>query len=623
MDDSATQAEGRSRALLGRTIAGKFLIESYLGGGAMGAVYKARQVALDKDVAIKVLHGEHAGDAMFAARFQREAKAASKLDHPNSVRVLDFGQEPDGLLYLAMELLPGRDLFHVILEDWPISTQRAADIATQALAALAVAHDMGIVHRDLKPENIMLMSGTDDEGHARDVVKVCDFGIAKFTDAPEARTTGGGQKLTTQGIVVGTPEYMSPEQGKGEMLDARSDLYSMGVILYQLMTGRLPFEAETALGVVLKHVTEDPIPPRTVNPAADARLEAVCLKAMRKKRDERYQSARDMRADLRAVIGASDPLAHAATAQLAAVSSAEVAGNAPTALALDSGQVVAATASKLTPGGTVSASVPIETGSRGRAPLGLAAVLVLAIGGFVAWKTLGHPSGPPVVAAESLRAPTAAPPTTLEPIGADRGELPPLVPTPLESATSASVKPAAIPAAFPAGKAPASAALAAVPPPPPTATAAAAPPSVVAAPPPATTAAPPPVASAAPAAAPTVAAAPAAPAFDPSHAHVDWSVAGAGGGATPGAVQRAVSRVAGAWTQCYRSALVQRSQRIEGTGVLHMATDEAGNVVSAQVRGFDALPGVKSCIAGSARVRIDGVDTGDSWADIALSFRAE
>jgi serine/threonine-protein kinase len=381
MDDSATQAEGRSRALLGRTIAGKFLIESYLGGGAMGAVYKARQLALDKDVAIKVLHGEHAGDAMFAARFQREAKAASKLDHPNSMRVLDFGQEPDGLLYIAMELLPGRDLFHVILEDWPISTERAADIMTQALAALAVAHDMGIVHRDLKPENIMLMSGTDDEGRPRDVVKVCDFGIAKFTDAPEARSTGGGQKLTTQGIVVGTPEYMSPEQGKGETLDARSDLYSMGVLLYQLLTGRLPFDAETALGIVLKHVTEEPLPPRKVNPAADARLEAICLKAMRKKREDRYQGAREMRVDLRVVAGSTDPLAHAQTAKLAPLSPAGSVAHASTALAIDSSQIAAATASKLTPAGTVTESLSIEKPSRGRALLAAVAVLAVAAGG--------------------------------------------------------------------------------------------------------------------------------------------------------------------------------------------------------------------------------------------------
>ncbi len=215
MEGAGTKSAERERgAVLGRTIAGKFLIESYLGGGAMGAVYRARQIALDKDVAIKLLHGEHAGDPMFAARFQREAKAASKLDHPNSVRVIDFGQEPDGLLYIAMEFLDGRDLFHVIQEDWPLPTPRIADILSQALAAIAVAHDMGVVHRDLKPENIMIQRGTDDEGNPRDVVKVCDFGIAKFTDLRETPTTGGGQKLTTQGIVVGTPEYMSPEQAK-------------------------------------------------------------------------------------------------------------------------------------------------------------------------------------------------------------------------------------------------------------------------------------------------------------------------------------------------------------------------------------------------------------------------
>src|SRR5215472_17555767 len=147
--------------LVGRTIAGKFVIEAHIGSGAMGAVYRARQIALEKTVAIKVLHGEHAGETQFAARFHREAKAASRLDHPNSMRVIDFGQEPDGLLYIAMEFLDGRDLFHVIREDWPLPKARVADILSQALAAIAVAHDMGIVHRDLKPENIMILRGTD------------------------------------------------------------------------------------------------------------------------------------------------------------------------------------------------------------------------------------------------------------------------------------------------------------------------------------------------------------------------------------------------------------------------------------------------------------------------------
>jgi tRNA A-37 threonylcarbamoyl transferase component Bud32 len=615
MDDAASQADGRAPAVLGRTIAGKFRIESRLGGGAMGAVYKARQIALDKDVAIKLLHSEHAGDAMFAARFQREAKAASKLDHPNSMRVLDFGQEPDGLLYIAMEYLDGRNLFDVIREDWPIASRRAADIVSQALAAIAVAHEMGIVHRDLKPENIMLMSGTDDEGAARDVVKVCDFGIAKFTDAAEPRSAGG-QKLTTQGIVVGTPEYMSPEQGKGEALDARSDLYSVSVILYQLLTGRVPFDAETALGVVLKHVTEDPLPPRRLNPEADERLEAVCMRAMRKKRDERYQSARDMRAELRAVLGTTDPLAHAATAKLASVHDV---AHAPTALAIDSGEVVAATASKLTPAGTVTSSTPIEMRSRGRTVLAAVALLAVAAGGAVAWRTYTKPAPTPPVATDPFHAAQSAPNTTIEPIRAQTAELPPLEPT-----VPASSKPTAVLASLPpaTGRGVAAGAAVTAAPPAITTTAVAPPPAATTADPPATTAAAPPVAPPPPPVAssqPPPAAAP----FDPSHAHVEWSVAGAGGGATPGAVQRALSRASGGWTQCYRSALARRNERLEGTGVMHLTTDEAGNVVGAQVRGFDAMPGVKSCITSSARVHIDGVDTGDAWADIQLTFRAE
>lgn len=318
-------------ALLGRTIAGKFAIESFIGQGAMGAVYKAKQLALDKVVAIKVMHRTQrsgfggtppttgpqgreplSGDEMFAARFLREAKAASRIDHPSSLRVIDFGEEPDGLLYMAMEYLDGRDLYTLLQKDFPLAPARIVDIMMQALAAVAVAHEMGVVHRDLKPENIMVLASTDDEGNPKDLVKVCDFGIAKITARQtEVGTESGlGPKLTTAGLVVGTPEYMSPEQGRGESLDARSDIYSMGVIMFQLLTGRVPFEAETALGVVLKHVTDAPPKPSSIVASTDPRLEAICLRAMQKKKEDRYQTAREMRAELKALAATS--LAHVA-----------------------------------------------------------------------------------------------------------------------------------------------------------------------------------------------------------------------------------------------------------------------------------------------------------------------
>jgi len=196
-------------ALVGTTIAGKFRIEAMVGRGAMGCVYRATQLNLKKTVAIKVLNPSRPADGAYAARFKREAKAASRMDHPNSMRVIDFGEDEGGILYIAMEFLQGRDLLHVLREEYPLSRERIVSILSQTLAALAAAHEMGVIHRDLKPENIMLLPSKDDEGTAIEVVKVCDFGIAKIIEpdvdpiaGEPTRTATHTGTLTAHGMLI-------------------------------------------------------------------------------------------------------------------------------------------------------------------------------------------------------------------------------------------------------------------------------------------------------------------------------------------------------------------------------------------------------------------------------------
>ena len=278
-----------------KLIAGKYRVEQLIGEGGMGKVYKARQLALDKPVVLKVLRQTLLSDERTVARFHREAKAASRLNHANSISVLDFGQTDDGALYIAMEFVSGYDLHQILSKEWPLPEARIVRIIGQVLSALADAHSAGVVHRDLKPENIMVEQRRGDP----DFVKVLDFGIAKIQDSAKDE----GPALTRAGFVCGTPEYMSPEQARGANVDHRSDLYAVGVILFQLTTGLLPFDSDSAVGFATKHLTEEPPLPSVRRPDAkiSVGMERLIMKALSKDPNDRPQSADAFRAELLAI----------------------------------------------------------------------------------------------------------------------------------------------------------------------------------------------------------------------------------------------------------------------------------------------------------------------------------
>lgn len=272
----------------GRKLAGgKLVIETFVGSGGAGSVYKAVHRDLQIPVAVKVLHEDLQRDVDFCRRFHAEALAASRLDHANLTRVIDFGQEPDGTLYLAMEYLDGRVLRDVLVKEKRLPLPRILGIMAQVCAGLAHAHARGVLHRDVKPENAVLLPSTDDDGRAFELVKVCDFGIAQ---QPALATD-----------VAGTPEYMAPEQCAGEELDARTDVYACGVMLYELATGALPFTGGTAAQVVNRQMYSAPEPPSRHAPEIDPRLEAIIMQALSKDRAKRPIDTRELRSMLRAL----------------------------------------------------------------------------------------------------------------------------------------------------------------------------------------------------------------------------------------------------------------------------------------------------------------------------------
>ncbi len=282
--------------IIGQVIGSQFRILKRLGEGGMGAVFLAEQMEMERKVVVKVLHPElTASNSSAIERFRREAKAVAQLNHPNIVQVFVFGQADNGQLYLAMEFIEGRDLAKE-LSRGPMPQPRALKILDQVCAALTEAHGAGIVHRDLKPENIML---ADRHGNS-DFVKVLDFGIAKLHEP------GGGNspKLTQAGTVFGTPRYMSPEQVKGESVDARSDIYALGVIFYEMLCGRHPFDAETTIEYLVKHVNESVPLPSEVFAELELmpRVEALVMKCLEKSPEDRFQSVAELQRELRTAL---------------------------------------------------------------------------------------------------------------------------------------------------------------------------------------------------------------------------------------------------------------------------------------------------------------------------------
>ena len=278
--------------LLGRVINDRYTVVEQIGEGGMGRVYKALQAPLDRVVALKVLRVVDGRDLNLSKRFSLEAAVTARLTHPNTIKLYDFGCTPDGIFFIAMEYLNGRNLQDVLKHEGSLAQDRVIHIAQQICRSLGEAHALGIIHRDLKPSNVMLLSQPDDH----DFAKVLDFGLVKFFAGENPKGD-----VTDIGTFVGSPDYMSPEQARNRQPDQRSDVYSLGVVLYQMLTGHPPFVAESSMDVILKHLLEAPVPPREARPDLKIapELQEIVLRCLAKEREDRYQSMDDVLTQLK------------------------------------------------------------------------------------------------------------------------------------------------------------------------------------------------------------------------------------------------------------------------------------------------------------------------------------
>ncbi|MBA3768448.1 MAG: serine/threonine protein kinase, partial [Acidobacteria bacterium] len=280
--------------LVGQTLDGKYRLVERLGKGGMGTVYRATHLLIDRPVAIKVLNPHFVEDEEAQERFRREARAAGRLQHQNVAAVTDFGRTEDGLVYIVMELLEGRSLRDVLAREAPLDAARAVSLMLQISAAVSAAHEARVIHRDLKPGNIFVVQ----RKHAPPVVKVLDFGIAKL--AADALEDDGEDQvtLTKVGVMIGTPRYMSPEQCDGGKMTPASDVYSLGIILYEMLTGTTPFSGSTPLAIAMKHSSETPRSPREIISSIPAPLEEIVLHALEKLPGNRPPDAGAFRREL-------------------------------------------------------------------------------------------------------------------------------------------------------------------------------------------------------------------------------------------------------------------------------------------------------------------------------------